>query len=130
SAECVFIADGTGIAPIRPMIRRALTSGQRHPLRLLYRALQESDLLYRQEWEAAAQACSWFSFTPLLSDPPSDWSGLCGSLVEYVELCYVSEDNARSRHFYICGVGQQVPQLRDLLRHAGYQRRAVQYEKW
>src|SRR5262245_33866777 len=26
-AECVFIADGTGIAPIRPMLRRALASG-------------------------------------------------------------------------------------------------------
>src|SRR5262245_1058826 len=129
SVECVFIADGTGIAPIRPMIRRAVVSEQQPPLRLLYGAPQESDLLYRREWEAYVQACPWFLFTPLLSDPPSDWSGLRGSLVEYVERRYVSEDSDRSRHFYICGVGAQVTQLRDLLRRAGYQRRAVQYEK-
>jgi len=30
----------------------------------------------------------------------------------------------------ICGVGDIVPQLRDLLRRAGYERRTVQYEKW
>jgi len=128
--ECVLIADGTGIAPIRPMIRHALTSGPRSSVRLLYSASRESDLLYREEWEAWARDCHWFTFEPLLSDPPKDWAGLCGSLLEYVERGFVSSDSDRSRHFYICGVGQQVIQLRDLLRRAGYQRRAVQYEKW
>ena len=129
-AECVFIADGTGIAPIRPMIRRALASEHQFPVRLLYSALQESDLLYRQEWAAYARACPWFIFMPLLRNPANSRSGLHGSLVEYVERRYISEDSDRSRHFYICGVGQQVTELRDLLRRAGYQRRAVQYEKW
>jgi ferredoxin-NADP reductase len=129
-AECVFIADGTGIAPIRPMIRRAIAGESGPPLQLLYSAVHEFGLLYRQEWEAYVQACPRFSFTPLLNNPASGWSGLQGSLVEYVERRYVSGDRDRSRHLYICGVGQQVTQLRDLLRHAGYQRRAVQYEKW
>ncbi len=129
-AECVFIADGMGIAPIRPMIRRAVACEPGPPLQLLYSAVQESGLLYRQEWKASAQACPRFSFTPLLSNPASGWSGLQGSLVEYVECRYINGDGDRSRHFYICGVGQQVTHLRDLLRQAGYQRRAVQYEKW
>jgi ferredoxin-NADP reductase len=128
--ECVFIADGTGIAPIRPMIHRALTSRPHFPLRLLYRALKASDLLYHEEWKTSARECSWFTFEPLLSNPPKGWTGSPGSLIEYVEQRYVSWDNDRSRLFYICGVGQQVIQLRDLLRRAGYQRRAVQYEKW
>ena len=130
-AEGVFIADGTGIAPIRPMIRCALAIEPRFPVRLLYSASQESELLYRQEWEAHARACPWFVFTPLLRHPADGRAGLRGSLlVEYVERCYVAEDSDRSRHFYICGVGQQVTEMRDLLRRAGYQRRAVQYEKW
>src|SRR5262245_8663329 len=121
-AECVFIADGTGIAPIRPMIRRALASGQQSPVRLLYSAPRECDLLYREEWEAHARNCHWFVFEPLLSNPSSRGDELCSPLVEYVERRYVSQDDDRSRHFYICGVGQQVTQLRDLLRRAGYQR--------
>ena len=129
-AECVFIADGTGVAPIRPMIRHALAGGPRYPLRLLYSACRERDLLYGAEWEAWTRECPWFDFAPLLSDPPNGWPGLHGTLLAYVERRYVSQDSDRSRHFYICGVGGQVTQLRDLLRWAGYQRRAVQYEKW
>jgi ferredoxin-NADP reductase len=124
-AECVFIADGTGIAPIRPMLRRALTSGPPprgalYALRLHYAASSTRHLLYAAEFEAAARAHSHFTFAPLVGD----------SLLVAVERRYVTADDDRTRHFYICGVGDIVPQLRDLLRRAGYERRAVHYEKW
>lgn len=118
-AECVFIADGTGIAPIRPMLRRAL-AGATHPMRLHYRAPSAGHLLYGAELEAAACTHENFTFAPLLG----------GSLVEEIARHYVSGDSDRSRRFYICGVGDIVPHLRDLLRRSGYERRAVQYEKW
>ena len=119
-AECVFIAAGTGIAPIRPMLRRALASDSPHALRLHYAAADASHLLYAREFEIAAQTHRRFTFAPLLG----------ASLTEYIERRYVREDDDRTRHFYLCGVGDIVPQLRDLLRRAGYERRAVQYEKW
>jgi ferredoxin-NADP reductase len=119
-AECVFIADGTGIAPIRPMVRRALAHNCGYPLALHHAAPSAPHLLYAHEFEAAAHAHPGFTFCPLLG----------GSLAEYVERRYVRADDDRGRHFYICGVGAVVHQLRDLLRHAGYERRAVQYEKW
>jgi len=43
---------------------------------------------------------------------------------------FADADADRSRHFYICGVGTLVTGLRDRLRAVGYERRAVQYEKW
>lgn len=119
AAECVFIADGTGIAPIRPMLRRALARAT-HPVRLHYAAAAAAHLLYAAEFEAAAGAHVQFRFCPLLG----------GSLTEEITRHYVTADNDRSRHFYICGIGDIVPQLRDLLRRSGYERRAVQYEKW
>ena len=120
TAECVFIAEGTGIAPIRPMLRRALASHSPHPLRLHYAAVSQAHLLYAGELEAAARAHANFTFAALLGAP----------LAEAIERRYVDEDHDRSRHFFICGVGDIVPRLRDLLRRAGYERRAVQYEKW
>jgi ferredoxin-NADP reductase len=42
----------------------------------------------------------------------------------------VDADSDRTRHFYVCGVGKGVLRLRDLLRGAGYERRAVHYEQW
>jgi ferredoxin-NADP reductase len=119
-AECVFIAHGTGIAPIRPMVRRVLSSSVRHPVRLHHAAATAQHLLYRDEFEAAARAHPEFTFAPLVDD----------SLAAVIEQTYVVRDSDRSRHFYICGIGAIVPQLRDLLRGAGYERHAVQYEKW
>ena len=130
AAECVFLADGTGIAPIRPMIRRVLESAPSFPVHLLYYAEDEGHLLYRDEFSAWARRHSRFVFEPILPAPPDGWTGARGTLTEYVEARYVRGDADRSRHFYICGVGMPVTQLRDLLRGVGYQRRAVQYEKW
>jgi NAD(P)H-flavin reductase len=130
AAECVFLADGTGIVPIRPMIRRTLESESQFPVHLLYSAEDESRLLYRAEFIEWARRNPRFVFEPSLRVSPSGWTGLQGTLTEHVEARYVRGDDDRSRHFYICGVGMPVTQLRDLLRGAGYQRRAVQYEKW
>jgi ferredoxin-NADP reductase len=101
------------------MVKRALT-GSTRPIRLHHAAPTAAQLLYAAEFEAAARAHAVFSFEPLIAWP----------LAEAVERRYVSADSDRSRRFYICGVGEIVPQLRDLLRRAGYERRAVQYEKW
>ena len=130
AAECIFLADGTGVAPIRPMIRRVLESEHPFPVHLLYSAEDEEHLLYRNEFLAWVRQHPRFVFQPILSAPPDGWQGLHGTLREHVEARYVRGDADRSHHFYICGVGMPVTQLRDLLRGAGYQRRAVQYEKW
>ena len=51
-------------------------------------------------------------------------------LLELANARWVLADNDRTRQFYICGVGNGVIQLRDLLRGSGYERRAVHYERW
>lgn len=130
TAECVFIADEIGIVPIRPMIRRALTSNSQFPVRLLYHAENAQSVLYRTELETWVQQPPQFSLELLVQRPSERVPEFPGALLEYVDECYVKRNGDRSRHFYICGVGGQVTQLRDLLRGAGYQRRAVLYEKW
>jgi ferredoxin-NADP reductase len=119
-AEAVFLAYGTAVAPIRPMIHRALATGATHPLVLLHGGTRREDLVYRSELAALARADPRFTFEPL---PPT-------VLADEVRRRFVDADPDRSRCFWICGVGEVVPRLRDLLRGAGYARRAVQYEKW
>lgn len=129
-SECVFIAEGVGIAPLRPMIKRALLSDVRTPVRLLHCAVSEEALLFRSEFQALEKNHVHFCFEPLLLNLLTERRDGCVSLVEVVEQRYVLADSDRSRHFYICGVGSLVTKIRDLLRQAGYQRRAVRYEKW
>jgi ferredoxin-NADP reductase len=111
-AEAVFIAHGTGVAPIRPMLHRAAATAS-HPLRLLYGT---DHVLFADELAGILGV----EFDRV---PPS-------ALEAEVVRRWIEADAARDRHFFICGIGEIVPRLRDALRAAGYARRAVQYEKW
>ena len=111
-AEAVFIAAGTGIAPIRPMLHRAAATA-RHPLHLLYATTRP---IYCDEL-AALTGVAVEIVTP-------------EALEAAVAARWIDADADRSRCFYVCGVGEQVTRLRDRLRGAGYARRAVQYERW
>ena len=126
SVETVFIAVATAIAPIRPMIRLALGDRSHPPLSLLYAADSAGHLLYRDEFERWARDDARFSFATMVA-PAAD---LVAQLHDEVERRWVRSDRDRSRHFYICGVGKSILRLRDLLRAAGYERRAVRYEMW
>jgi ferredoxin-NADP reductase len=120
AAEAVFVADGTGIAPIRPMLHRALRTPPTHPLRLLHATERPDRRLWADELAALVRAHPRFSVEHVAS----------ADLRSEVTQRFVDADADRSRRFWICGVGAIVPALRDLLRGAGYERRAVQYEKW
>lgn len=111
-AEAIFIADGTGIAPIRPMLHRAARTATR-PLHLLW----ATDHVF---WRDELHAIPGLAVTTIAS----------AALVDTVRARWVDADDDRSRHVFVCGVGAVVPQIRDLLRGSGYERRAVQYERW
>lgn len=129
AAEMVFIGDASGIAPIRAMVRRVLERGSGWPVRVLHGACSAGELLYREEFEAWARAHPRLQWEPVLAGA----GGAAGEnprLEALVAERYVHADADRSRHFWICGVGDMVRRLRDLLRGAGYERRAVRYEQW
>jgi ferredoxin-NADP reductase len=124
--EIVFIAEGTAIAPIRSMLRRTLSQPCIHPIHLLYAAERSEHLLYRSELESLSKACPRFRFKPLIVEHGL----LYQQLLDEVLRRWVASDSDRSRHFFVCGIGSGVLKLRDLLRQAGYERRAVRYERW
>lgn len=128
AAETIFIAEGTAIAPIRPMIRRAIATSSAHPMTLLYASDCHEHLLYRAEFEHLAQTRSDFRFEPIVLD--GDPAALYSRLMQEAERRWIEADGDRTRHFYLCGVGKGVSALRDLLRGAGYERRSVRYEQW
>ena len=126
AVETVFVAEGTAIAPIRPMLRRASTTPGHPRLTLIFAARTELHLIYRDEFAALAQRDPQFGFETMLA--PADQ--LYARLRTEIARRFVAESDDRSRVFYLCGVGKPVVELRDLLRGADYERRAVHYEQW
>jgi ferredoxin-NADP reductase len=125
--EAIFVAERTAIAPIRPMIKRALTAPAGATMRLLYGAEHEAELIYQAEFRALATAHPEFQFAPLL---PRQGESLSGFLLKEVRERYVEGDQRRDRQFYLCGVGSGVLEMRQLLRDNGYPRQQIHYEKW
>jgi ferredoxin-NADP reductase len=111
-AEVVFVAENSGIAPIRAMLL-AHALHARRPFRLLYGTALA---VYFDELAALPNVTGEIV-------PPE-------RLVDETVRRFVDADADRTRRLFVCGVGQVVYTLRDRLRGAGYARRAVQYEKW
>lgn len=129
AAPLVFVGDGTGIAPIRPMVRRALERGGVPRIDVLQGARDEPELLYRADFERWVVAHPHLHWEPVLATTEAE-VGPLAVLEELVLERYVRGDRDRTRRFWICGVGAMPGRLRDALRGAGYERRAVRVEAW
>jgi ferredoxin-NADP reductase len=97
--RAVFIATGTGIAPFLAFIRDGVRN-----FYCLHGARRESELLYRDEVEAAAG-----EYIPCLSVFEGNGPFWSGRVTAYLEKALKKEDY----DFYLCGKGEMV---RDALR--------------
>lgn len=79
-APMVFLASGTGFAPIQALLEQLREQGNRRPVYLYWGGRRREDL-YRHEqllaWEAELP---WLRYTPVLSEPTAacDWQGATG----------------------------------------------------
>jgi ferredoxin-NADP reductase len=127
--ESIFVAETTAIAPIRPMIHRVLQTPAHKPIRLIYAAPSIEQVIYHGEFERTAGADFSFSYETVIVPLDPARMRNPATICDLIKARYVS-DRHRERRFFICGIGKAVLELRDLLRGAGYERRAVQYEQW
>ena len=128
--DTLFIATGTGIAPIRSMLHWLLAAEDRHEgrqLSLLFGARTEQDLYYREEFEQLAAKHDNFYFLPSLSRAPAGWQGLRGYVQTHVNEIVGSRTDM---HAYICGLAKMVKANRDLLKSLGWDRTSIRYERY
>jgi len=95
-------------------------------MHLIYAAPDREHILYVSELDELARTAPSFSYEAVIASPENIYQ----RLRELINARWILADTDRTRRFYICGVGDGVIQLRDLIRGAGYERRAVHYERW
>ena len=128
--DTLFIATGTGIAPLRSMLHWLLADSQRHEgrkLSLLFGVRTEGHLYYNNEFQKLAAEHPNFTYLPTLSRGGAEWKGLRGYVQDHVP------EIARRRtdmHGYICGLDKMVSANRALLKELGWDRKAIVYEKY
>lgn len=128
--DAVFIATGTGIAPIRGMLAEIFAPGSavERDVWLLFGVRHPETILYPDEFERLAAAQPRFHFVPTLSRPPADWPGERGHVQD---LLRNHLSGRRDFEAYICGLKAMVDDVRAILKQEfGLDRRQIHYEKY
>jgi ferredoxin-NADP reductase len=125
--DAVFVATGTGIAPIRSMLEDCLERGDPRQLTLIFGVRYEHSLLYRDEFEKLAAGHPDFRFWPTLSRPEPSWTGRTGHVQQHLAEAI---GERRDVDVYICGLKAMVDDVRVMLKGMGFDRKQIIYEKY
>lgn len=129
----LFVGTGTGVTPLRSMIKDALLGGETSPMTLLFGVRHDSDRLYREELEALSAQYPNFRAFYSMSQPGPGWSGLTGYVQSHAEALWRELEAAGpgAPHVYICGLERMVGAVRELLRkQMGVDRKQVHSERY
>ena len=113
----LFIAGGTGFAPIKAIIEHAFAKGIARPMTLYWGARRSEDLYLKALAESWAGQNSDFRFIPVLSEAEAGWQGRTGLVHRAVmqDLTDLSGYQA-----YVCGSPAMIAAARhDLVEHGG-----------
>lgn len=128
--DTIFIATGTGIAPLRSMLHWLFAAESRHQgkhLWLVFGNRTEKDIYYHDEFLRLAGEHANFHYLPTLSRGGTDWQGWRGYVQEHVPAIVRERTDI---HAYICGLDKMVKANRELLKSMAWDRKSILYEKY
>lgn len=130
-APLLFVAGGSGLAPVLAVLEAAARVGVRRDAVVLFGARTQRDL-YKLD-EIAAISARWaasFRFLPVLShEPPdSDWAGARGLVTDFLTAAQVPD--LASRHAYLCGPPGMIDAAIGALVAAGVATAHIHYDKF
>jgi ferredoxin-NADP reductase len=123
----LFIGGGTGIAPLRSMIRQALCRRQPGRMRVLYSARTADDFSYRRELRTLARAGSIELTLTATREPSQSWRGGRGRIT-VAHLAPLVDDAATL--CFVCGPAAMVHDVPLFLQELGIERRRIRVEEW
>lgn len=98
--DLLFVATGTGIAPLRSMILAQLERGDSRSVTLVWGLRSQRDLYWQEELTALAADHPSFSSVTMLSRPEPGWQGERGRVTAWVDARISSVSNLA---VYLCG---------------------------
>lgn len=107
----LFVSTGTGIAPFLPMTERLLRQSPAHDTWLFFGTRTESEILFRERFEALQAANPRFHYVPVLSRAGPEWGGARGHVEAPLRERFPDLSGC---DLYICGVPQMVQEVREL----------------
>lgn len=124
----LFIATGTGVAPLKPMIEDLLYK-KHYPgeVRLIWGMRHEEDLYWLKEMDNINRDFDNFKFDIVLSQPTEDWPGFKGHVGVLVD--QLTQDWSTTLA-YLCGSPEMIAETENQLKEKGVPEGQIYYEKY
>jgi ferredoxin-NADP reductase len=124
--ERVYVAAGTGVAPIRSMILGLYEGGFSGPMALYFGVRHEDEILYEADWRRLEAAHAGFRFLPTVSRPRA-WTGRVGRVQNALRETLT---DPAAKTAYVCGLVPMVKEVKALLIELGVPREQIHTEKY
>jgi ferredoxin-NADP reductase len=122
----LFVAGGTGISPLRAMLRHLVASGEKRPISIVYSARTPDEFAYRKELEHLARRHT-LALTLTVTGGVEDWSGPRGRIgIAQLQEALPGPDPI----CFVCGPPALVEDVPALLRQLGVQSTRIRTEEW
>jgi ferredoxin-NADP reductase len=123
----LFVAGGTGISPLRAMLRHLIAGGSGAAISVLYSARAPEELAFRGELERLARRHLIQLHLTVTGQPAAAWDGTRGRIaVETLARALPSKEAV----CYLCGPPAMVDDVPPLLRQLGVPSSQVRTEEW
>jgi ferredoxin-NADP reductase len=119
----LLIAGGSGVVPLRAILRHHRATASEIPARLLYSARTRGDLIYRDE------LANYDAVVTLTNDQPQEWSGRTGR-IDSAFLTETAWPPAERPLVYICGPTGFVEAMADALVTLGHDPSRIRAERF
>jgi len=101
-ADMIFIAGGSGMAPIKGMLEHLQMTGCNRRMLFFFGARSPKDLYLTEEFKAFEQVFPDFTYSPVLSraNPEDNWTGRTGYIMTYLPEAIHDPKHTEA---YMCG---------------------------
>lgn len=124
-APMLFVAGGTGIAPLRSIIHQTIHNGHRGRLSLVYSARTPSEFAYLTDLRALAEDAR-LALTLTLTGPADDWLHARGR----TGIAHLSDYVRPGLVAFVCGPPAMVTDVPAALESLGVTRDRIRTEHW
>jgi ferredoxin-NADP reductase len=124
----LLVGGGSGIVPLRAILRHHAESGSSAAMHLVYSARMVGDVIYREELDALVGPRRAVTLT-LTGAPPADWAGRRGR-VDAGLLAEVGWPASAQPHCYVCGPTAFVEAAADALVGLGHEPGRIRTERF
>jgi ferredoxin-NADP reductase len=123
----LLVAGGSGVVPLRAMIRHRQRSGGKEPVRLLYSSRTLEDVIYRAELDQLGDDIEVVH--TLTREQPTGWTGYARRVDAALlgEVAWPADDGVRA---FVCGPTSFVEAVADGLVELGYPPGRVKTERF